>query len=255
MTSLTDLILEIVPDIKYISPDFENEWEEAARYPKIFPNKDYWFKAAEQGEAVNATCDMDIRNTDFCYGDRSGEYGLDPGKVVRVKKIVASKKVELPIVMKKDGAYELIAGNTRLTTLEKAGLQTKVWLIDLDQLKESNLLERVDYLQVAKELIKQYGLNSKVKFGSGKDFADYKPEQDTIYLRNSYPNLKEYYKTVLHEIHHALMAKQLGAKKFMKKYTQAGTMAAHAGLDPHNNNKWEKKAEGFAKRELKKIDF
>ena len=51
------------------------------------------------------------------------------------------------------------------------------------------------------------------------------------------------------------MTKQLGAKKFMKKYTQAGTMAAHIGLDPHNDNKWEIKAENFAKRELKKIDF
>ena len=253
MTNLIDLILEIVPDIKYTSPDFENEWGEAARYPKIFPSKDYWFKAAEQGEVVNATCDMDIRNTDFCSPIKLRH--LSPEKVARVKKIVAEKKVELPIVMKKDGAYELIAGNTRLTTLEKAGLQTKVWLIDLDQLKESNLLERVDYLQVAKEIIKQYGLNSKVKFSSGKDYADYKPDQDTIYLRNSYPNLKEYYKTVLHEIHHALMTKQLGAKKFMKKYIQAGTMAAHAGLDPHNGNKWEKKAEDFAKRELKKIDF
>ncbi|HJO28663.1 MAG TPA: hypothetical protein QF708_04600 [Candidatus Poseidoniia archaeon] len=116
-------------------------------------------------------------------------------------------------------------------------------------------MERIDYLTVAAGIVKKYGLKSKVKFGSGKDFADYKPDEDTIYLRNSYPNLKEYYKTVLHEIHHALMTKQLGAKKFMKKYTQAGTMAAHIGLNPHNDNKWEIKAEDFAKRELKKIDF
>ncbi len=113
----------------------------------------------------------------------------------------------------------------------------------------------MDYLEVAAGIVKKYGLKSKIKFGSGKDFADYKPKTDTIYLRNSYPSLKEYYMTVLHEIHHALMAKQLGAKKFMKKYIQAGTMAAHVGLDPHNDNKWEKKAEDFAKRELKKIDF
>ena len=113
----------------------------------------------------------------------------------------------------------------------------------------------MDYLEVAAGIVKKYGLKSKIKFGSGKDFADYKPKTDTIYLRNSYPSLKEYYMTVLHEIHHALMSKQLGAKKFMKKYIQAGTMAAHVGLDPHNDNKWEKKAEDFAKRELKKIDF
>ena len=119
----------------------------------------------------------------------------------------------------------------------------------------SILLERVDYLQIAKKIVKQYGLKSKVKFGSGKDFADYKPDIDTIFLRTSYPNLKEFYMTILHEIKHALDAKQLGVKKFMKKYTQAGTMAVHIGLDPHNDNKWEKRAEDFAKRELKKIDF
>ena len=117
------------------------------------------------------------------------------------------------------------------------------------------LLERIDYLTVATGIVKQYGLKSKVKFGSGKDLADYKPEIDTIYLRTSYPNLKEYYKTVLHEIHHALMTKRLGAKKFMKKYTQAGTMANYDGLDPHDDNKWEKKADAFAEQELKKIDF
>ena len=41
-------------------------------------------------------------------------------------------------------------------------------------------------------------------------------------------------------------------KKFMKKYTQAGTMAAYDGLDPHDDNKWEEKAEKFARRELSK---
>ena len=123
-------------------------------------------------------------------------------------------------------------------------------------IKLSNiLLERIDYLEVAAGIIKKYGLKSKVKFGSGKDYADYKPETDTIYLRKSYPSVKEFLITILHEIKHALDAKRLGTKKFIKKYTQAGTMAAYDGLDPHDDNKWEEKAEDFAKRELKKIDF
>ena len=58
--------------------------------------------------------------------------------------------------------------------------------------------------------------------------------------------------TVLHEIGHALDAKRLTPKKFIKKYTQAGTMAAYDGLDPHDDNKWEKKAEKFAEKELHK---
>jgi antirestriction protein ArdC len=114
------------------------------------------------------------------------------------------------------------------------------------------ITERTDFQYIASELVKNYGLRSKVKFGSGKDYADYVPETDTIKLRKSYSNVKEFLITVLHEIGHALDAKQLGAKKFVKKYNQAGTVAAHGGLDPYDNNKWEKRAERWAKSEVKK---
>ena len=114
------------------------------------------------------------------------------------------------------------------------------------------LLERIDYLDTAETLIKQYGLKSKVKIGRGKDFGEYVPETDTVTIRPSYPNVKEFLMTVLHEIGHALDAKRIGVKKYIKKYTQAGTMAAYDGLDPHDDNKWEEKAEKFAKKELSK---
>ena len=58
--------------------------------------------------------------------------------------------------------------------------------------------------------------------------------------------------TILHEIQHALDAYRLGVKTYMKKYVQAGTMANYQGLDPHDDNKWEERAERFAKRELSK---
>ena len=54
-------------------------------------------------------------------------------------------------------------------------------------------------------------------------------------------------------IKHALDSRQLGVKKFMKKYTQAGTMATYKGLDPHDDNKWEVRAEKWAKSEYKRI--
>jgi len=131
---------------------------------------------------------------------------------------------------------------------------------NIEELEESNyskatkltLLERIDYLDLAKNLVKQYGLKSKVKFGSGKDFGEYVPETDTVTLRRSYPSVKEFLLTILHEIGHALDAKRLGVKKYIKKYTQAGTMATYKGLDPHDDNKWEEKAERFARRELSK---
>jgi len=114
------------------------------------------------------------------------------------------------------------------------------------------VMERVDYHQLASEMVKRYGLKSKVKIGSGKNFGDYVPETDTITLRPSYPSLKEFYMTVLHEIGHALDANRLGVRKYIKKYTQAGTMAQYDGLNPHDDNKWEEKAEKFAEKELSK---
>ena len=114
------------------------------------------------------------------------------------------------------------------------------------------IVERVDYFEIATNLVNQYGLKSKVKIGSGNNFGEYVPEKDLITIRPSYPNVKEFLLTVLHEIQHALDAKRLGVKTYMKKYVQAGTMANYQGLDPHDDNKWEERAERFARRELSK---
>jgi hypothetical protein len=119
-------------------------------------------------------------------------------------------------------------------------------------IKLKPLLERVDYDDTARQLVKQYGLKSKIKIGRGKNFGEYVPETDTITLRPSYKNMKDFLMTVLHEIGHAIDAKRIGIKKYIKKYTQAGTMAAYHGLDPHDDNKWEDKAEKFAEKELNK---
>ena len=120
-------------------------------------------------------------------------------------------------------------------------------MIKLTQL----LMERVDYLDTAKQLIKKYKLKSKVKFGAKHDYGDYIPETDTILLNRSYPNMKELIISVLHEIKHALDADRLGWRKFKKKYDQAGTMAAYHGKDPHDDNKWEELAEKWAQKEYK----
>tara|TARA_B100000902_G_scaffold370005_1_gene394731 strand:- start:389 stop:775 length:387 start_codon:yes stop_codon:yes gene_type:complete len=121
-------------------------------------------------------------------------------------------------------------------------------------IKLSDLIrERIDYDQVANYLVKYYKLKSKVKIGGAKhDYGDYIPEKDLILLKRSYPNVKEFVISVLHEIKHALDADRLGVKKFVKKYNQAGTMAVHQGRDPHDDNKWEELAERWAQREYKR---
>ena len=121
-------------------------------------------------------------------------------------------------------------------------------------LKEVYLLqEREDLLFVASELIKNYRLKSKVRFGTyGKDKGGYNWDTDTIYLNKYYKKVSEFIITVLHEIHHALQIKKYGRRKFMKKYTQASNMADFDGKDRYWANKWEKKAENWAQQEYRR---
>ena len=124
-------------------------------------------------------------------------------------------------------------------------------MITLNDIYQLN--ERADFQFIATEIVKYYKLRSKVKFGSPGNMADYKVETDTIFLNRSYPSVKEFIITVLHEIHHAKQAYKYGKRKFMKKYTQAGTMAQYKGLDPHDDNKWEEKAENWAQQEYNRF--
>jgi len=119
----------LLTEIKFTKPNFEFEWEEAMRYPDIFPDKSTWFNAVKNGKVMNVNCDMNIKNTDFCWTGKSEP--LHPGKVKGVEKQIASGKVELPIVMKHNGEYELIGGNTRLVGLYKKGLPTKAWVFEI----------------------------------------------------------------------------------------------------------------------------
>tara|TARA_B100000282_G_scaffold292143_1_gene265411 strand:- start:725 stop:1489 length:765 start_codon:yes stop_codon:yes gene_type:complete len=156
--------------------------------------------------------------------------------------------INVPVVLRYDNKNKEIDMISK-TVMRKKNFKssTKKYAV------ERKLHERVDYLHIADELVKAYGLKSRVRFATGKTFAEYVPETDTILLRRSYPNMKEFIITILHEIKHALDAQQLGRRKFIKKYTQAGTMAQYKGLDPHDDNKWEERAERWARNEYKRI--
>ena len=55
--------------------------------------------------------------------------------------------------------------------------------------------------------------------------------------------------TVLHEGKHAIDARRIGIRKFIKKYAQAGNVAVYCNRDYNNDNKWEIKAENWAAKE------
>ena len=117
---------------------------------------------------------------------------------------------------------------------------------------KSLLYERVDFHQIASEIVKSYGLKSKIRFKAGRNKADYNWVSDIITLRPSYSSFKEFLITVLHEIDHAKDRKSMGAKKYEKEYQKAGERAIQKGKDFHDDNAFEEKAEQFGKDELKK---
>jgi|TARA_R100000149_G_C5744802_1_gene57141 hypothetical protein len=121
-----------------------------------------------------------------------------------------------------------------------------------------NLMESKDFEYVAKEIVRHYGLPTKVKFTMGKDTTnkdkgDYKFKEDTIYIRpKGYKTNRDFIETLLHEIHHAVRVHRYGLKKFLKKYAQADNVAMSIGGERYRDNKWEKKAEGWAQHEYKR---
>ena len=112
--------------------------------------------------------------------------------------------------------------------------------------------ERADFQFIAQQLIEYYGLKSKVKFGAGRNDAEYDWDKDIIKLRRSYPSVKEFIVSVLHEIHHADQVRKYGRKRFLKKYAQASQMAIVKGFDRYDDNKWERKAENWAQQEYRR---
>ena len=114
------------------------------------------------------------------------------------------------------------------------------------------LKERVDYQDTASQIVKSYKLKSKIKFGVGKNKGDYEWKSDTINLRPSYSSIKEFLMTVLHEIHHALQRKKMGAAKYEKEYQKAGDMVVNRGRDFHDDNPFEEDAESWAEKNLSK---
>lgn len=128
-------------NIRYKTPNFEYEWEEAERYP--FLNKrgiNKWIELAKSGKPVKVTKGSvaSINNTDAADPDSFNS--LDDDKKERFQKSYESGEIEMPIVMiTPDGKLELIAGNTRLTGLMKVGETAVVWLIDARSLKETRI--------------------------------------------------------------------------------------------------------------------
>ena len=115
------------------------------------------------------------------------------------------------------------------------------------------LLERVDFHQVATDIVRKAGLKSKVKFkNTGKNKADYNVKDDVINIKPT-SNLKDFLVTVYHEIDHALDAKKYGKKGYKKRYKDEMEIAIQKGGDPHDDNYFELKAEKYGRKMASKF--
>ena len=115
------------------------------------------------------------------------------------------------------------------------------------------LLERVDFHQIATQIVKNAGLKSKVIFkNTGSNKADYNVEKDTINIKPT-SNLKDFLVTVYHEIDHALDAKKYGKSGYTKRYEKEMNIAVSNGGDAHDDNYFEKKAERYGRKMARKF--
>ena len=116
---------------------------------------------------------------------------------------------------------------------------------------KNEITERVDFHEIATQLVKKAGLKSKVKFvNTGSNKADYNVDDDTIRIKPT-SRFKDFLVTVFHEIDHAKDAQRLGKKRYKKEYEMEMNKAAQAGKDPHDDNFYERKAEKYGRKMAK----
>lgn len=129
------LIRSITSDkMSYTAPNFEYEWKEAVRYPEFVKmKKKGWLDLASAGFNTRySTIKQMLGNVDLNFDS------LDEAKKTRFTEAFKSQTIEMPIAVKfSDDHYDLVAGNTRLSGLVNAGLDPKIWIVDVSNLDET----------------------------------------------------------------------------------------------------------------------
>jgi len=125
--------------MKYIKPNFNEEWNEASRYPE-FEEMGY------EGWLNKAQNDFQITNyeeiKDVLFNINLDYDSLEEDKKERFERAFESGEVEIPMVIKfSDDEYDLLGGNTRLAGLIKNNINPKLWVIDLSNDYEYDMNE------------------------------------------------------------------------------------------------------------------
>lgn len=123
--------------VKYTTPKFDLEWDEAERYvehpnpqKRISWTKEEWLKKVKNGRVTSFS---EIKDKLENITDVEDFENLLPDKIKRFLDAFSKKVIELPIAVKlPNGVYDLIAGNTRLTGLRSKNIDPKIWVFDLE---------------------------------------------------------------------------------------------------------------------------
>ena len=126
----------------------------------------------------------------------------------------------------------------------------------------NELIKETQKNQMISTLFKHYKVESvKMKYKSMKDHAYYNVDTGTLELSTRYKNLKTsqvkpFLITVIHEIHHAMMAKKYGWKRFKGMWEYEANMISgghyKGKTHPYDDNPHEIDAEEFGQKNWKK---
>jgi len=128
-----DVVIKETPDIKYVQPNFEREFDEAKRYSEFEGlSKKKWIEIARRGTTTSfERIKKNLGNVDLDFEK------LDKDKRARFQDDFKNKKIEAPIAVKLNkNHYDLLGGNTRLAGLLKHGINPKIWVIDVTKKNE-----------------------------------------------------------------------------------------------------------------------
>ena len=120
-------------------------------------------------------------------------------------------------------------------------------------------LGKTESLRIAEFLVNHYSrkIPSGIKiietnFSDKSLKGDYDVDRNKIRIRTSYSKKSDFIISVLHEIKHAMDAKDKGKNQYKKEYEMEMNYQIALGKDRYDDNKFEIEAEKWAQKEYRK---
>ena len=120
-------------------------------------------------------------------------------------------------------------------------------------------LGKTESLRIAEFLVNHYSRKIppgikivETNFSDNSLKGDYDVDRNKIRIRTSYSKKSDFIISVLHEIRHAMDAKDKGKNQYKKEYEMEMGRQIALGKDRYDDNKFEIEAEKWAQKEYRK---